>query len=429
MPGVYSVTQINNYIKNLFQRDFCLQRITVTGEISNCKYHQAGHIYFTLKDEGASISCVMYQSQRAYLTFSLRDGQKVEVSGQISVYEKTGTYQLYARAVRLSGDGVLYERFMRLKSELEEMGMFDPMYKKPIPRICRKIAIVTAPGGAAIRDIVNVSKRRNPYVELVLFPALVQGESAPLSIARAIARADAYGADCMIVGRGGGSIEDLWAFNERIVAEAIFSSGTPVISAVGHETDFTIADFAADFRAPTPSAAAELANFELSAFDSEINGYETFLRGRLLSKLEHEKAVYGKMLSKLREYSPEAELKKLRERTDGFEDAMKRVICSREREMDILEKNTRERLTRDIEHALRRSRENLGFTCKRLDALSPLKKISGGFGYAEHNGKALMSVDDINTGDMLTLTVRDGRLNAVVTGKEKETGTETLNGR
>ncbi|MBQ1423233.1 MAG: exodeoxyribonuclease VII large subunit, partial [Lachnospiraceae bacterium] len=222
MTGVYSVSQISSYIRNLFTKDYLLSRVTVRGEVSNCKYHSSGHIYFTLKDPGAAISCVMFASQREHLTFRLQDGQQIEASGQVSVYEKNGSYQLYVRSCRLSGAGELYERFLKLKEELEEMGMFDEIYKKPIPKYCRRIGIVTASTGAAIQDIINVTTRRNPYVELVLYPARVQGEGAKESIVRGIGRLDRMGLDVLIVGRGGGSIEDLWAFNEECVARAIF---------------------------------------------------------------------------------------------------------------------------------------------------------------------------------------------------------------
>lgn len=262
MKNVYSVGQVNRYVKNMFTQDFFLQKVYVKGEVSNCKYHTSGHIYFSLKDETGTISCVMFAGQRRGLGFSMKDGDKVVAGGTVDVYERDGRYQLYAKEITLEGAGALYERFLALKQELEEMGMFAQEYKQPIPPFVRKLGVVTAPTGAAVQDIRNVSLRRNPYLQIILYPALVQGEGAAESVAKGIRMLDEAGVDVIIAGRGGGSIEDLWAFNEEIVARAIFECRTPVISAVGHETDFTIADFVADLRAPTPSAAAELAVYD-----------------------------------------------------------------------------------------------------------------------------------------------------------------------
>ena len=260
MANIYSVVQINNYIRNMFESDFVLENVNVSGEVSNCKYHSSGHIYFTLKDKGSVLSAVMFAGNRTTgLKFKLTDGMKIVVTGKISVYEATGKYQIYARSIKEDGHGELYEKYLLLKKELEEMGMFDSSYKKQIPAHIKKLGVVTASTGAAIQDIINISTRRNPYIQIVLYPAKVQGEGAAESICRGIETLDRYGVDVIIAGRGGGSIEDLWAFNEEIVARTVFNCNTPIISAVGHETDYTIIDFVSDMRAPTPSAAAELA--------------------------------------------------------------------------------------------------------------------------------------------------------------------------
>ncbi len=248
MHNVYTVAQVNSYIKNMFVQDYMLQSIFVKGEISNCKYHSSGHIYFTLKDEKGIIACVMFAGSRAGLSFRLEEGQQVVVGGTIDVYERDGKYQLYAKQITLDGAGLLYEKFDRLKRELEEMGMFALEYKQPIPRFIKTLGVVTAPTGAAVRDIINIATRRNPYVQIILYPALVQGEQAPASIVNGIHALERLGVDVMIVGRGGGSIEDLWAFNEEIVAQAVFDCCVPIVSAVGHETDTTIIDFVADLR-------------------------------------------------------------------------------------------------------------------------------------------------------------------------------------
>ena len=280
--NVYTVGQVNAYIKNMFTQDYMLNRIYVKGEVSNCKYHTSGHIYFSLKDESGTIACVMFAGQRGGLSFRMCEGQQIVVFGQVNVYERGGSYQLYAREIRLDGEGVLYERFQALKRELEEMGMFASEYKMPIPAYARRIGVVTAPTGAAIRDIMNISRRRNPFVQLILYPALVQGEGAKESIVKGIRMLDQDDIDVIIVGRGGGSIEDLWAFNEEEVARAIFECETPVISAVGHQTDTTIADFVADLRAPTPSAAAELAVADFRQILQNIAG----LRDRMQKAMQ-----------------------------------------------------------------------------------------------------------------------------------------------
>lgn len=259
MRNVYTVKQVNAYIKNMFTQDFMLNRIYIKGEVSNCKYHTSGHLYFSLKDESGTIACVMFAGQRSGLSFRMQEGQQVIVLGSVSVYERDGRYQVYAKEIVLDGAGLLYEKFIKLKKELEEMGMFAPEYKKPIPKYVRTVGVVTAPTGAAVRDIINITRRRNPYVQILLYPALVQGDGASESVVRGIRALEEAKVDVMIVGRGGGSIEDLWAFNEEKVARAVFECSVPVISAVGHETDTTIIDYVADLRAPTPSAAAELA--------------------------------------------------------------------------------------------------------------------------------------------------------------------------
>ena len=256
MHNIYTVAQVNAYIKNMFTQDFLLHAITVRGEVSNCKYHSSGHVYFTLKDSAGAIACVMFAGSRKGLSFRMEDGQQVQVTGTVDVYERDGRYQLYARQIERDGEGKLYERFAELKRKLEELGMFSPEYKQEIPKYIHTLGIVTAPTGAAVRDIINISTRRNPYIQIILYPAIVQGDQAAASIVRGIEVLTKRAVDVIIVGRGGGSIEDLWAFNEEEVAEAIFNCPIPIISAVGHETDTTIADYVADMRAPTPSAAA-----------------------------------------------------------------------------------------------------------------------------------------------------------------------------
>ena len=417
---VYSVTQINTYIKNLFVRDFVLSRITVRGEVSNCKYHSSGHIYFTLKDRGGAISCVMFSGQRERLTFRLQDGQEIDASGQITVYEKSGTYQLYVRDCRLSGAGELYERFLQLKTELAEMGMFDEIYKKPIPRYSRRIGIVTASTGAAVRDIINVATRRDPYVELVLYPARVQGEGAKESIVRGIRQLDKMGLDVMIVGRGGGSIEDLWAFNEECVARAIFEAETPIISAVGHETDFTIADFVADRRAPTPSAAAELASFEYDVLEEQFGAYRSALEKEMTQRLQLLKARVNADKERLQRLSPQSVLQNRRQQLDAMKDSMRQLIERKtERYLQKAER-TADALRQRMRGVLEDRRHRLQVTAVRLDGLSPLKKMGGGYGYiTDGRGKSIRSVQDVRKGARMMTYVRDGRIVSDVVAAEE----------
>jgi len=286
MGNIYSVTQVNNYIKNMFTQDYLLQGLSVQGEVSNCKYHSSGHIYFTLKDSGGAVACIMFAGNRKGLSFVLEEGQQVVVTGSVDVYSRDGRYQLYAREIKLAGMGRLFERFEALKRELQEMGMFAAEYKQPIPKYIRTLGVVTAPTGAAVRDIIQISMRRNPFVQIILYPALVQGDGAAESIVQGIRALERLNVDVMIVGRGGGSIEDLWAFNERIVAEAVFNCKVPVISAVGHETDTTIIDFVSDLRAPTPSAAAELAVYDVRQLTAQLESYAGVLSSTMQQKLD-----------------------------------------------------------------------------------------------------------------------------------------------
>jgi len=386
---VYSVRQVNAYIKNMFVQDFMLNRIYVKGEISNCKYHTSGHIYFSLKDESGAIACIMFAGDRRGLGFRMQEGQKVIVLGSVSVYERDGKYQLYAKQIVPDGEGVLYQRYAQLKKELEEMGMFAPEFKQPIPFYSSTVGIVTAPTGAAVRDIINITRRRNPYVQLILYPALVQGDQAAPSIVKGIRTLDAWGVDVMIVGRGGGSIEDLWAFNEESVARAIFECRTPVISAVGHETDTTIADYVADLRAPTPSAAAELA---VRDYRQLMGGMELF-RSQLADRVEQKIVQYRQKLENkklmLCHMSPQYKLNEKRQYTADLTD----------------------RLQQGMKWKLEDRKHQLGLCAGRLEGCSPLKKLQQGYSYTETSeGKALRSISQISPGEPVTIHVTDGRI-------------------
>ncbi|KIR01667.1 Exodeoxyribonuclease VII large subunit [Lachnospiraceae bacterium TWA4] len=394
--SVYSVSQVNSYIKNLFEQDFALRKIYVKGEVSNCKYHSSGHVYFTLKDEGGVLASVLFKSYREGLSFRLTEGMNVIVLGSIRIYERDGKYQLYATKIILDGIGELYVRYEQLKQELEDMGMFAPEYKRPIPKYAKKIGIVTAPTGAAIRDIINISKRRNPYVKLFLYPALVQGEQASASICEGIRTLDQMGLDCLIVGRGGGSLEDLWAFNEEETAYAIFHSKTPIISAVGHETDVTIADFVADLRAPTPSAAAELAVFDYALFDRQLAGYRQLL-------IQYEQTILENYQNRLTAYQLTLQAKSPKSQLQNYK-------------MQLDTKQTK--LQNLMSKKLESYNHELQMLASRLDLVSPLKRLGGGYAFIEKEGKAIDSVKRLKSGDVVDVYLSDGKVKAEVIGEE-----------
>ena len=404
MAGVYSVSQVNSYIKNMFVQDYLLNRISVKGEVSNCKYHSSGHIYFTLKDKAGILSAVMFAGQRKGLAFTLQEGQQVIVSGSVDVYERDGKYQLYAREIQRDGNGDLFERYQKLRDELEEMGMFAPEYKQPIPRYARRVGIVTASTGAAIRDIMNIAARRNPYVQLILYPALVQGEQAKYSIVQGIKTLDQMGLDVIIVGRGGGSIEDLWAFNEELVARAIFECSTPVISAVGHETDVTIADYVADMRAPTPSAAAELAVFDYRQFEGQVAMYRQALMRSMERKLERRRYWLEQYRLRLKMNHPERRIHDKRQHLVEMEDRMKALV----------------------DRKLTEERHRLAILGGRLHGLSPLQKIGKGFGFiTDESGRRVETVETLSPGGLLEVRLADGKVKSRILETEKlQTGNQ-----
>lgn len=397
--NVYTVGQVNAYIKNMFTQDYMLNRIYVKGEVSNCKYHTSGHIYFSLKDESGTIACVMFAGQRGGLSFRMSEGQQVIVFGSVSVYERSGSYQIYAREIRLDGEGLLYERFQALKRELEEMGMFAPEYKRKIPAYAKRIGIVTAPTGAAIRDIMNISYRRNPYVQLILYPAQVQGEGAKESIVRGIRMLEKQNVDVIIVGRGGGSIEDLWAFNEEIVARAIFECEIPIISAVGHETDTTIADYVADLRAPTPSAAAELAVFDYRQLENQKLEYKLRMQRILVQRIEVYRLKMEKMETKLKYLHPENKLREYRQRLMELEDKLRNTM----------------------QNHLQLKKHRFQIYLEKMKGLSPLEKLNQGFSYVEtDNHQVLKSISQVKMGDTVSVYVTDGVIRASVENVKEE---------
>ena len=384
----------------MFSQDYLLNAVSVKGEISNCKYHASGHIYFTLKDKSSVLACVMFAGNRTKgLSFPLKEGMQVIVSGNIDIYERDGKYQLYARNITQDGIGELYEKFERLKNELSQRGMFDPMYKKPIPALVKRLGVVTAPNGAAIRDIISISKARNPYIEIILYPALVQGEGAVNSIVKGIKMLEMIGVDAMIVGRGGGSLEDLWAFNEEAVAQAIFDCDVPIISAVGHETDTTIADFVADVRAETPSAAAQIAVCQIKNVTESIEALRNRLYKNISVSIESNRNRVELKKSNLLRLSPKRQIADRRFRLMQDEEHLKKSM------LDIISMKRHELMIRS----------------ERLNGVSPLEKLKQGYSYAvDANSKNINSIERINTGDSFDLYVTDGIISAAVTKKEKK---------
>ena len=396
--NVYSITQLNRYIKNMFAQDYLLTALFVQGEISNLKYHTSGHIYFTLKDENAAINCIMFAGNRSRLDFKLENGMKVIAGGRVDLYEKEGKYQLYTDQMYLAGNGQLAEKFELLKKRLEEMGMFEQEYKQTIPKYIKTLGVVTAPTGAAVRDIIQITQRRNPYVQIILYPAIVQGEYAAASIVAGIKTLEKAGVDVIIVGRGGGSIEDLWAFNEECVAEAVFNCSVPIISAVGHETDHTICDYVSDLRAPTPSAAAELAVYDINDFLHKIENIKYELKKDMEQKISETRYKTNSMKLQLQNKSPEAVLREKRT-----------ILLHLEDKLDLL-------INKNIEDRKNR----LSLCIEGLKGVSPLDKLNQGYCFvSDTKGKPINDIDLIQIGNEIMIDLKNGQLKAQVTEKNQ----------
>lgn len=394
-PTVYSVTALNNYVKRILDTDENLKAVFVTGEISNFKNHYSGHMYMTIKDEGGAIKAVMFSSYASRLKFVPENGMKVIIFGSVSLYGKDGSYQLYINDMQPDGVGALNLAYEQLKEKLQKEGLFNAEFKKPIPEFPQRIGVMTAPDGAAVRDIFSILKRRYPVAEIVFSPVAVQGASAAPEIARAIKLFNEQNAaDVLIVGRGGGSLEDLWAFNEEIVARAIFESQIPVISAVGHETDFTIADFVADLRAPTPSAAAELAVPDIFELKAELLGLKQHLSVLMRNMLEGEKERLENFNKQITILSP-----------------TNRILNSRQ-ELS----NLNEKLINAFAYKMNEEKSKLSLLSGKLNALSPLNVLSRGYSIAYNNGNSIKSVNDVKKGDNIKIRVTDGEIFAEVKG-------------
>ena len=388
-----SVSELNKYMKNKVAEDEYLKSVFVRGEISNFKHHYTGHMYFTLKDESSLIKCIMFKSSTATLNFVPKDGMKVNVLGSVAVFERDGVYQIYCKAMQQDGIGDLYAKFNELKDKLEKEGLFDVSHKKKIPMMPKIIGVLTSNTGAVIRDIINVSTRRNPNCYIRLYPVPVQGPGAAEKIVDAIRYMNEHKlADVLILARGGGSLEDLWSFNEEIVARAIFDSELPIISAVGHETDFTIADFVADLRAPTPSAAAELAVTDIEDLKDRIYLYKKRLQMLLKKKVEIMRLRYEKCMSSKCFKEPDYKIKEEYLKVDNLLTRMDLIINSKMKDYKM---KTIEIVT-------------------RLDMMSPLKTLARGYGIIEKDNKVVKSVNELSKNDIVDLRVNDGKVKAEI---------------
>ena len=391
---IYTVSQVNSYIKRIFETNTALRYISINGEVSNCKYSDAGHIYFTLKDKGGQLACAMFAGRRAGLSFVLKDGMSVIVSGPIGVYERDGKYMMYADRIEQEGLGALYEEFERLKAKLSEEGLFDPEKKKPIPQFSKKIGIITARTAAALQDILRISRSRNPYAELILSPATVQGADAPESVCRALKRLIGETPDVIIIARGGGSYEDLFCFNDERIVRAVSDCKVPVISAIGHETDTTLIDLVADVRVPTPTAAAQLAVFDLSQFDEALEDEKIRLFRIMNDRITIVRHKNEALKAKVAAHAPSRMIDNMHIRLDSVKTRLEQLFAAHRNA-------THMRLERDTE---------------LMKARSPLNMLEKGFSYVtDENGKNLSRVDQFKTGQNISLRVSDGTVNATVT--------------
>ena len=412
---IYSVTQITSYIWGMFSQDYYLRDLSVKGEIGDLTYWKDGTIYFSLKDEKSLIPCVCFRDKAAGLKFRLEKGMSVIARGSVGVYKEAGKYQLYVTNVEKEGQGELYARYLKLKEELEDMGLFAQEYKRSIPYMAKKVGIVTAPTGAAVRDIIRNARLRDPFIQLVLYPAIVQGRQAPESIIKGIRALEEYGVDVIIVGRGGGSLEDLWAFNDERVARAIFDCTIPIISAVGHETDFTIADFVADLRAATPTEAAVHAVTDIRAVLERMEQDERRLKHSFNALLRSRRLQADKYREKLKRLSPQMRLNEKRQKSAAIEERLQ-TLMDRKLQMNRLRlAPVEERLNTLMDKKLQSDKHRFAILLERFRARSPLDRLGGGYAYVSNEqGRAVSSAAELNKGDKLTLRLKDGSAGVVI---------------
>lgn len=412
MAEKLTVTQLNNHVHNVLEQDYFLRNVTVVGEVSGVKYYgSSGHIYFTLKDENAAIDAAMWRTYAQKLSFRLKDGDKIVATGKVTTFEKSGKIQFNATSMQLDGQGDLFKRFEQLKAELQEMGYFDQMYKKPLPKYINSIGVVTAPTGSAVQDIIKISKERNPGVRIVVYPAVVQGKGAENTIAKGIQVLDNMGLDVLIVGRGGGSDEDLWCFNEKIVADAIFQADTPIISAVGHQDDYSISDFVADLRAATPSDAAKNV-YNLNETLDKIESYKKIIKNNILYKISDRKTKLKDIEKQLILVSPRSKLDGQLQRANDLYVELNKII----REKLLVKQNIAKELSIKISYnhprnILQKRCDELKRAAIKLDGLSPAKKLASGFSYVQsETGENIKSVKQVHIGDNINIHLNEGKL-------------------
>ena len=409
------ISELNNYIKSVLDKDTFLNKVYLKGEISNFKNHTRGHLYFTLKDDTSRISAVMFQSSAVKLTFNPEDGMNVLVSGRISAYPAQGSYQVYVDTMEPDGLGALYIEYEKLKKKLAAQGMFAPEHKVPIPRFPEKIGVITAPTGAAVRDIMSTIKRRYPMCEAILFPCLVQGKDAAPDIVRQIKRADAYGVDTIIVGRGGGSIEDLWAFNEEVVAQAIYDCVTPIISAVGHEIDWTIADFVADLRAPTPTGAAEMAVPTVLDIKTLIDNYKIRLNKNIKNMVNTKfiklRSLRQSFILKNPMSMYEVKEQKLDTLIDTLNKDIKNIINDKDNKLNKIKLSV---VLQNPENLIKDKKIKFDLLVNTLKLVNPLGILDKGYSLVELDNKIIKSSKDVNVSDILNIRLHEGSIKAEV---------------
>ena len=408
-----TVSAINRYLKAKFDNDDNLRVVFLKGEISNIKYHTTGHIYFSIKDETSKINAIMFSSNTKKLLFKPIDGSKVLVTGRISVYEATGGYQIYVDEMLEDGIGNLYIAFEKLKQDLAKEGLFDQKYKKEIPKIPNRVGVVTASTGAAIKDILSTIKRRFPICEVILFPSLVQGENAKEDIVKNIKLAENYNLDVLIIGRGGGSIEDLWPFNEEIVARAIFDCTIPTISAVGHEIDFTIADYVADMRAPTPTGAAEMAVPNMSDLINNINNYKIRLNEAINKKINYQKLYLDSIKNSYAIKNPLIMYENKKQKLDILIDNLNKILLKKydnaKHKFEILKNNY---LLNNSNLIYKDKRNNLNNLIDKLELINPLGVLKRGYSLTYQEGKVINDINNLNKNDNILIKLYNGEINA-----------------
>lgn len=418
-----TISDLNRYIKAKFDMDTHLNRVYLKGEISNFKHHTRGHFYFTLKDENSRIAAVMFASSAKSVAFEPEDGMKVLVSGRIALYEATGSYQIYVDSMELDGIGNLYLEFERLKKELAKEGLFSKEHKRPIPRFPKKIGIITAPTGAAIRDILSTIKRRYPICETILFPALVQGTGAKESIVKQLNKAQEYDLDIIICGRGGGSIEDLWAFNEEIVARAIYNSKIPVISAVGHEIDFTIADYVADLRAPTPTGAAEMAVPNLVDLKSLIEQYKIRANEAVTNIIKKNRIKLESLQNSFVLKNPLSLYEIKEQKLDSYIDYLNQYMANKLNHAKLMyEKVINNKILKSPQSMFDKKKHQYELLLKTIEVLNPMKLLSSGYSIVKSNGKVIKNSRDVNLDDVVDIELSEGKLKCSVIGKDELNG-------